>query len=70
VSEHPTQPETVQPGDGATTSTGLPQVDAVLESLAALPSLPVDEHVAVFEAAHAGLRAALSDAGAGQPAAG
>ena len=63
MSEHPTQPETVQPGDGATTSTGLPQVDAVLESLAALPSLPVDEHVAVFEQAHEDLRRTLSGAG-------
>jgi hypothetical protein len=64
VSEHET------PVDGAITSTGLPQVDAVLESLTTLADLPVDEHVAVFEAAHAGLRAALSDAGSGQPVAG
>lgn len=43
--------------------TGDPRVDAVLESLTSLGELPVEEHVAVFEAAHDALRGALSDAG-------
>ena len=43
-------------------TTGNPQVDAVLESLEVLPELPVEEHVAVFETAHAELRSALSSA--------
>lgn len=68
MTEHVSEHET--PADGTITGTGLPQVDAVLESLTTLADLPVDEHVAVFEAAHAGLRATLSDAGSGQPAAG
>ena len=43
--------------------TGNPVVDSVLDSLRELDELPVSEHVAVFEAAHDRLRAALSDAG-------
>ena len=43
--------------------TGDPRVDAVLESLSGLDELPVEEHVAVFEAAPDALRGALSDAG-------
>ena len=46
---------------GTTASTGNPHVDAVLLTLEQLPELPVDQHVAVFEAAHTGLRQALSD---------
>lgn len=42
--------------------TGLAEVDAVLSTLGQLTDLPVSEHVAVYEAAHAGLRGALSDA--------
>ncbi len=42
--------------------TGNPTVDAVLASLDGLEDRPVDEHVAVFEAAHEALRGALSDA--------
>lgn len=42
-------------------STDNTHVDGVLRSLETLPELPVDQHVAVFEAAHAGLRQALSD---------
>ena len=41
--------------------TGNPHVDGVLVTLAGLDDLPVDQHVAVFEAAHVGLRQALSD---------
>lgn len=50
-------------------STGDPQVDAVLGSLDTLSERPVDEHVAVFEAAHVALRAALDnrDGGAAAP---
>ena len=44
-------------------STGHPAVDEVLRSLDGLADRPVSEHVAVFEAAHEGLRGALSDAG-------
>ena len=40
--------------------TGDPRVDEVLHSLDALDALPVTEHVAVFESAHAALREALT----------
>jgi hypothetical protein len=43
-------------------STGHPQVDEVLRTLDTLSELPVDQHVTVFEAAHVGLRDALSGA--------
>ena len=39
--------------------TGVEDVDAVLEAVEGLDRLPVDEHVAVFERAHEGLRGAL-----------
>lgn len=45
--------------------TGHPAVDGVLESMAGLADLPVDEHVAVFETAHDTLRSALADAAQG-----
>jgi len=45
--------------------TGHPGVDEVVASLDRLEELPVSDHVAVFEAAHAGLRDALSRAGDG-----
>jgi hypothetical protein len=41
--------------------TGLLAVDDALASLDRLDQLPVDDHVAVFESAHDGLRAALAD---------
>jgi hypothetical protein len=50
-------------GDRSNDRTGNPAVDAVLESLDRLDEAPADEHVAVFEAAHETLRAALADAG-------
>ena len=43
--------------------TGNPAVDEVLNSLEALESVPVDEHVAIFEQAHEQLRRTLSGAG-------
>jgi hypothetical protein len=45
------------------TATGHPQVDGVLATLETLSELPVEQHVTVFEAAHVGLRDALSNAG-------
>ena len=55
----------------AASATGHPEVDGVLESLRSLDELPVEEHVAVFEAAHTGLRGALSSAAqAAEPTAG
>ena len=54
----PGSQETSGPTTG-TPLTGNEQVDAVLRSLGRLDGLPVDEHVAVFESAHAGLREAL-----------
>lgn len=51
-------------------STGNPQVDGVLRTLDTLSELPVDQHVAVFEAAHTGLRDALSGARPGASAPG
>jgi hypothetical protein len=50
-------------------TTGHPVVDEVLESLAGLEERPLDQHVAVFEAAHDRLRGALSDAGSPAPSA-
>lgn len=44
-------------------ATGHPAVDEVLRSLESLGDRPVDEHVAVFEAAHDQLRRTLSGAG-------
>lgn len=41
--------------------TGHPQVDDVLATLESLAGLPAEQHVEVFESAHLGLRAALSD---------
>jgi hypothetical protein len=54
ASDGPSEPE----------RTGHPAVDAVIASLDVLGTRPVSEHVAVFESAHEGLRAALSDADA------
>lgn len=47
---------------------GQPRVDAALAELSRLPDLPVDEHVAVFDAIHQGLLDSLGDA-AGTPTA-
>jgi hypothetical protein len=63
VSEQPERQPTVaptDPEDRADARTGDDQVDAALAPLAALDELPVDEHVAVLEQAHAALREALS----------
>ena len=54
---------------GGLPSTGHPEVDAVLASLEGLQDKPVEEHAAVFEAAHDRLRAVLSE-GADAPAGG
>lgn len=42
--------------------TGVPAVDSVLDSVAALEDRPLEEHVAAFESAHDRLRRSL-DAG-------
>lgn len=47
--------------DGPTASTGDPAVDEALDRLAGLESLPVREHVAVFDAVHAALQDRLAD---------
>lgn len=44
-------------------TTGHPVVDDVLRTMQELQGRPVEEHVAVFEAAHEKLRSALADAG-------
>jgi len=44
---------------GERVRTGDPAVDAVLDQLADVEGIPVDEHVAVFERAHEQLRRAL-----------
>jgi hypothetical protein len=49
--------------NGPPEPTGDPAVDEVLASLEGLDARPLAEHVAVFEAAHDRLRAALADAG-------
>jgi hypothetical protein len=68
VSEH--LPEQAAPVAGTqdTVATGHAAVDAVVASLAGLDGRPVEEHVAVFEAAHDRLRAALAHAGDNPPA--
>jgi hypothetical protein len=64
VTQQPdSSPESPESSGHQSTATGHPQVDAVLASLDTLSELPVDQHVGVFEAAHAGLREALSGAG-------
>ncbi len=59
----PDEPSADRSEPAATVSTGRPEVDAVLASLDGLADTPLEEHVAVFEAAHERLRAALSDDG-------
>jgi hypothetical protein len=54
-------------GPADTATTGHAQVDEVLRTLESLADLPVDQHVPVFEAAHVGLRDALSGAGSSAP---
>jgi hypothetical protein len=49
--------------DAEVEGTGIPGVDAVVESLGTLDDLPVAEHVAVFEQAHESLRRTLAGAG-------
>ena len=56
------------PVDDLPEPTGHPAVDEVLASLGSLGSLPVAEHVRVFESAHDRLRSALADAGDDRPA--
>ena len=50
-------------GPTAPTATGHPAVDEVLRRLDDLETLPVSEHVAVFEEVLTGLRSALAGAG-------
>jgi GH15 family glucan-1,4-alpha-glucosidase len=45
-----------------TSGTGQPTVDAALAELARLRDLPVDDHVAVFDAIDKRLRESLADA--------
>ena len=53
-------PDLGQPGDAASEGT---EADPVTTELLRLSELPVEEHVAVFEAAHERLRGVLADAG-------
>ena len=48
--------------------TGEGRVDQVVEGLGRLAGLPVDEHAAVYEDAHARLRAVLSELDSGPAA--
>ena len=66
MSEHLPHPQDDDAGDETAEPTGHPLVDEVLRATQGLGDRPVEEHVAVFEAAHDKLRAALSDAG-GRP---
>lgn len=50
--------------------TGVARVDAALEALDRLDELPLEEHVSVFESAHAELRRALDADPSASPAAG
>jgi hypothetical protein len=63
-SAHDAAPATGDPtGQDRSEVTGHETVDGVLGSLDGLEERPVAEHVAVFEAAHEALRAALAEAG-------
>jgi hypothetical protein len=53
------RPEQNDDGPADVLRTGDPAVDEVLAGMDALHRLPVDEHAAVFEAAHDSLRQAL-----------
>ena len=46
--------------------TGDPELDALLDQVASLDDRPVDEHVAVYEAAHEQLRTALDPPESGE----
>ncbi len=59
MTENPGTGEAVARTDEAVEHTGHPVVDEVLESMRGLQDRPVEEHVAIFEAAHDKLRAAL-----------
>lgn len=50
----PIQPDRVR--------TGVPSIDRVLDDVDGLDGAPLEEHLAVFERAHHGLRAALDEA--------
>ena len=53
--------EEFPPAEQAAVRTGVGAVDAVLDSLDGLADRPIEEHVAVFERAHEGLRRALDE---------
>jgi hypothetical protein len=61
------QSDAVASGADARPGTGVPVVDGVLAELDGLDDLPLDEHLAAFERAHASLRSAL-DADPDEPA--
>lgn len=55
--------EQAQPDETADReTTGVPEVDAVLEAVSGLEGRPLEEHVATFESAHEQLRRALDTA--------
>jgi hypothetical protein len=67
MSEHTPEPAAEETAAGSQeftepVRTGVEEVDDVLDSVEGLEGTPVDDHVAVFEAAHDRLRRAL-DAG-------
>jgi hypothetical protein len=70
--ESPTSLESPQTMSGASTvderpETGVPGVDAVLAEVDTIDALPLEEHLAAFEQAHASLRAALDAQPSQQP---
>jgi len=68
MSEHPAF-ESVDLDDepqGRPARTGVARIDAAIDAVAALDDQALDEHVAVFEAAHAELRSTLDDPGIDQ----
>ena len=52
-----------EPASPEPVRTGVAEVDAVLDTVEALDDRPVEEHPAVFEAAHEQLRRALDATG-------
>lgn len=53
------RPDDAEPPEEARAETGVPALDRVLRELDGLDDLPLEEHLATFERAHASLRSAL-----------
>lgn len=61
MSEDHAHAHPVAPAPAGPEETGIAGVDEVVRSLRDLDDLPVDEHVGVYESAHAALRRTLDE---------